>query len=117
MMSEPLKLGGMGEFLLWLVGRRHRFGVRGDSMLPLLKPGDEVLVNLRAYRRSAPQPGDIVVALHPFRPELRLIKRIEAVTSSGYVLKGDNLWESADSRFFGPVGAEAILGQVTCRFA
>ena len=31
-------------------------------MAPLLEPGDEVLADPRAYRRSPPHPGDIVVA-------------------------------------------------------
>ncbi len=86
-------------------------------MAPLLKPGDEVLVDPRAYRRMPPLPGDIVVARHPYRTDLRLIKRVVSVSGSGRCyLKGDNLLESTDSRTFGLVGLKQILGQVTCRF-
>jgi nickel-type superoxide dismutase maturation protease len=105
------------ELLWWLLRRRRRFRVSGTSMLPLLKPGDEVLVNPHAYRRTPPQPGDIVVAQHPFRPEVRLIKRVTDVLDSGhYVLKGDNPTESTDSRTFGAISASHIIGQVTSRF-
>ena len=66
---------GVRELLLWLVRRRRRFRVTGESMLPVLKPGDVVLADLLAYRHSHPQPGDIVIARHPLRRDVILIKR------------------------------------------
>ncbi len=87
-------------------------------MAPLLQPGDEVLVNRRAYRRASPRPGDIVVARHPYRTDLRVVKRIASVLENGDCeLEGDNRSESTDSRYFGPIPAERILGRVTSRFA
>ena len=86
-------------------------------MTPMLKPGDEVLVNPRAYRRVFPKPGDIVVARHPYRTDLRLVKRVVEVFSDGRCfIKGDNHSESTDSRSFGAVTPEKILGRVTSRF-
>ena len=86
-------------------------------MLPLLKPGDDVLVNPNAYRQTQPRPGDIVVAQHPFRQDVRLIKRVTDVLDNGrYVLKGDNPAESTDSRTFGAISASYIIGRVTSRF-
>ena len=86
-------------------------------MLPLLKPGQEVLVDPDAYRNSLPEPGDIIVARHPGRPDLKVIKRVEAVIKNELVvLKGDNPAESTDSRVFGPVNREHLLGRVTSRF-
>lgn len=86
-------------------------------MVPLLEPGDEVLVNPRAYRQRSPRPGDIVVARHPYRTDLRLIKRIAEVLDDGRcVLEGDNLTESTDSRVFGAIPPERIAGRVTSRF-
>lgn len=105
------------EFLLWLFRRRRRFRITGNSMLPLLKPGDEVLLNPRAYHLTPPQPGDIVVVRHPFQPELQLVKRvIRTLANEQYYLEGDNPAESSDSRSFGPVRLEQILGQITSRF-
>ncbi len=116
-MTTPLKPAGYKEFLLWLLRRRWRFRVTGNSMLPLLKPTDEVLVDPHAYRHSPPQPGDIVIARHPLRPTVRLIKRVITDTDRGdYILQGDNPQESTDSRVFGAVPAGHILGRVTSRF-
>lgn len=87
-------------------------------MLPILKPGEEVLVDTRAYRRATPRPGDIVVAQHPFQRDLQLVKRVNARLEDGrFCLGGDNPAESTDSRSFGPVAREQILGRVTSRFA
>ena len=115
-MKNELKPGGVREFILWTLRFRRRVQVSGNSMQPLLKAGDEVLVDPGAYRRSDPQVGEIVVARHPSRTDVRLIKRVAAVVNNRYVLKGDNPAESTDSRSFGPVSAQHILGKVTHRF-
>lgn len=116
-MQSELPDSGLREFLLWLVRRRQRFRVTGNSMLPLLQPGEEILINPNAYRQNAPQPGDIVIAYHPQQSTLRLVKRVVGTSDNGqYLLEGDNPLESTDSRFFGPVSAHQILGRVTSRF-
>lgn len=116
-MGDELQNIGYKEFVLWLLRLRRRVRVEGNSMAPLLKPGDELLINPRAYRHNPPNPGDIVVAQHPYRPNLRLIKRVEGGLQNGrYILKGDNPAESSDSRAFGAVAAEQIVGQVTGKF-
>jgi nickel-type superoxide dismutase maturation protease len=116
--SDELKDSNLGELLLWLLRLRRRFRVTGASMAPLLEPGDEVLVNPRAFRRTRPFPGDVVVARHPYRTDVRLVKRVASVLESGYcLLEGDNRSESTDSRLFGPLPPERILGRVTSRFS
>lgn len=88
-------------------------------MFPLLEPGDEVLVDPRAYWQSPPQPGEIVVAQHPYKGDLKIIKRVVAVADNGRIhLRGDNPdpAESSDSRIFGPLPRSLILGRVTSRF-
>ncbi|RME41320.1 MAG: nickel-type superoxide dismutase maturation protease [Caldilineae bacterium] len=105
------------ELLLWLFRRRRRFRVNGDSMRPLLEPGDEVLVDPRAYRRTPPQIGDVVIARHPFRRDVRLIKRVTKVLDGDrYELRGDNPAASTDSRTFGAVPRRHLLGKVTARW-
>lgn len=106
------------DVLLWLLRRRRRFRVTGTSMVPLLQPDEEVLVDLNAYRHTSPRLGDIVVAEHPHRPGFRLIKRIVSIDDDHghYFLEGDNRSESTDSRTFGAVSTAHIIGQVTSRF-
>lgn len=113
------RLGEMTQWdaLLWFLGRRRRWRVENASMLPLLPPGETVLVDPRAYRRSPPQAGDIVVAAPSARPGLQAIKRVGHILPDGRVfLIGDNRAQSTDSRTFGAVLPEDILGKVVCRF-
>ncbi len=113
---ETLPDANAKELLLWALRRRDRFQVTGRSMVPLLKPGEEVLVDGCAYRGRRPEPGDLVVARHPAR-DLKLVKRVVAVREDGAcLLSGDNPRESSDSRQFGAVPLDHILGRVTCRF-
>ncbi len=108
--------------MLWLLGRRWRLRVVGYSMAPLLLPGEEVLVNPQVYRGQSPQPGDLVVARHPHRPQLRVIKWVvygvvrHPQGEPGYFLAGLNPRASTDSRSFGLVPQDHLLGQVICRF-
>jgi nickel-type superoxide dismutase maturation protease len=85
-------------------------------MLPTLLPGREVLINPRAYTQQEPQVGDLVVAAHPQQPGLLIIKRVAAVGEGALDLRGDNPEASTDSRQFGWVSRDRILGQVVCRF-
>lgn len=86
-------------------------------MIPLLKAGDEVLVNPRAYRNHAPCVGDIVVAQRPNRSTVAMIKRVSSKLEDGrIILLGDNPDASTDSRSFGPVPLENIIGKVTSKF-
>jgi nickel-type superoxide dismutase maturation protease len=116
-MQSGLSPSNLGEIVLWVFRQRRRFRVTGHSMAPLLKPGDEVLVDPHAYRREPPQPGEIVLAQHPYQTDLRLIKRVSAVLEEDrYELKGDNPSESTDSRAFGGIARRQILGRVTSHF-
>ncbi|PIE35338.1 nickel-type superoxide dismutase maturation protease [candidate division KSB3 bacterium] len=116
-MHDDVRLVNMKELLLWGVRFRRRFRITGMSMTPLLKPGDEILIDPRAYRRHSPCVGDIVVARHPYRMDVRVIKRVAQVLNNDrYDLQGDNSIASTDSRSFGVVPRQHILGQVTSRF-
>ena len=107
------------DYMFLLIKRRRRFRVTGVSMLPTLRDGQVVLIDRNAYRQQAPRVGDVVVAQHPFQSDVKVIKRITAVTENGrFHLQGDNphSLESTDSRSFGPISENAILGRVTCCF-
>jgi len=85
-------------------------------MLPTLIEGQQVLVDPRAYRRRRPTPGDVVVARHPFCPDMKLIKRVARVEPDGGLrLVGDNPEASTDSRSLGIVPPQLLEGRVQCR--
>jgi nickel-type superoxide dismutase maturation protease len=105
------------DILLWIVRRRRRFRVAGRSMWPLLEPGEEVFIDPNAYRRRSPQPGEIVTLFHPQRGDLKIIKRVVCVDAEGRCFVcGDNPLESTDSRQFGWVDSDRLIGRVVCRF-
>lgn len=84
-------------------------------MLPTLKPGEDVLV-VPVSEAMQLFPNDVVVCLHPFKPAVRMIKRVSETFYDGscYVLS-DNEAEGSDSRAFGVVDRSLIVGKVTSR--
>ena len=105
------------ELLLWLLRLRQRFCVTGNSMFPLLKAGEEVLVDTKAYHLCLPEIGDLVIAWHPQKENLRIIKRVVKVDEKGNCfLMGENSLESSDSRSFGLVSLQQVIGKVTSKF-
>ena len=87
-------------------------------MRPTFDDGDLVRVDLNAYRSLAPAPGHIVLARHPYKADVRVIKRCARVTDDGRCfLLGDNpdRLETTDSRSFGAIAPERVLGRVVGR--
>jgi nickel-type superoxide dismutase maturation protease len=90
-----------------------RAKVTERSMEPALRPGDCLLI--RRTRRI--RPGQIVVARHPERPELLIVKRAARRAGGGWWLESDNPAAGAvDSRRFGTVPGPLIEGQVLARY-
>ena len=73
------------------------------SMLPALRPGDWLL----ALRTRRIRPGQVVLAWHPARADLLLVKRAARRVEGGWWLESDNPAAGAvDSGRFGPVPEE-----------
>ncbi len=90
-----------------------RVKVAERSMEPALRPGDWLLV--RRTRRI--RPGQIVLARHPERPELLVVKRAARHVEGGWWLESDNPAAGAvDSRRFGAVPGPLIEGRVLGRY-
>jgi len=89
-----------------------RFRVEDVSMEPTLKAGDYVMINKLSYLFRRPSIGDIVVFRHPSDNQNFLIKRIAEVKDSRYFVLGDNREFSTDSRHFGSIGRNLIVGKV-----
>ncbi len=75
-------------------------------MLPTLKPGRDVLVWRWFYQ---PKKGDIVAVKVNGK---EIIKRISKTNDRYILIMGDNKKESTDSRNFGPISKEEIIGKV-----
>jgi nickel-type superoxide dismutase maturation protease len=98
--------------LYLLLGRRETFRVAGDSMRPALEDGDAVMI----VPTTVVSPGDIVLAAHPYKQSVKILKRLAAIDDAGRCeLVGDNPSESTDSRTFGTVPIECIYGKAVCR--
>jgi nickel-type superoxide dismutase maturation protease len=96
-----------------------RIAVVERSMEPALRPGDWLLVwrGLRPGRPPRVRPGQLVIARHPARPDLLLVKRAAWREPGGWWLSADNLPAgAADSRTFGVVPLMLIEGRVLFRY-
>ena len=93
-----------------------RYVVEGESMAPSLSPSERVFVNRAAYWFSKPKAGDLVVLRDPREPERLLIKRIDEAHGNSFEVAGDNTAASTDSRTFGPVLRNLIVGKVWFRY-
>ena len=75
-----------------------------------------LVVDRAAYRRGAPKAGHVVIATDPREPTRTVVKRAAEVTALDVTLLGDNPDHSTDSRTYGPVPYEAVLGRVVWRY-
>ena len=81
--------------------------VDGRSMYPTLLPDEQALFDREAYRKAGPQRGDIVLARHPARPEMLLIKRVagapgDAVTNDETGCWINSAWAAETEGLGGP---------------
>jgi nickel-type superoxide dismutase maturation protease len=96
-----------------------RVAVLERSMEPALRPGDWLLAwrGLRATPPPRIRPGQIVIARHPGRPDMLLVKRAARLLPDGWWLASDNPGAGAvDSRSFGPVPPGLIVARVLLRY-
>ncbi len=85
--------------------------VAGPSMVPTLYDGDLVLVRYGARIR----PGAVVLFRHPLRQDLLVVKRAAERRGRGWWLLSDNHFVDTDSREFGAVPDDLVLGRVLLR--
>ena len=91
------------------------FVIKGQSMEPLCKEGDFVLLDKWSYMIYRPKIGDIVVLRHPAEQDRFILKYImrEKANEYGwlYWVEGLNKEESSDSRSFGWIPRSVIVGR------
>jgi nickel-type superoxide dismutase maturation protease len=81
-------------------------------MQPLLMDGDHVLVQQCTHAEA----GNVVLFRHPYRTDIRIIKRIQDSNEDGAFLIGDNPEETTDSTSFGRVPWTHLIGRVHSKF-
>lgn len=91
--------------------RLRRVDVHGESMLPTLEAGDRLVVVARR-----PRVGDVVAVRDPRERDRLLVKRVASRRGDAFVVSGDNPSASTDSRHFGPVDAELVVGVAVYRY-
>ncbi|OGY24913.1 MAG: hypothetical protein A2Y57_01210 [Candidatus Woykebacteria bacterium RBG_13_40_7b] len=90
----------------------RRFKVKGNSMKPNFW-GGQYLVAFSWFKSL--KIGDVVVLDGPSLSK-KIVKRIAKIKNNQYFVVGDNLNKSLDSRSFGWVKKEDILGKVINSF-
>lgn len=96
-----------------------RVAVAERSMEPALRPGDWLLTwrGLPIGRPPRIVSGQIVIARHPDRPDMLLVKRAVRRLPGGWWLGSDNPAAGAvDSQVFGPVPVELIESRLLFRY-
>ena len=95
----------------------------GHSMMPVIWPGKILLVYKLSYgirlpgsgnyiiRWSTPKTGDIVIFITPFG-EIAVKRCGELFFGDSFYALGDNSDHSYDSRSYGPVPIDNIMGKV-----
>ena len=86
--------------------------IAGDSMVPTAHPGDWWLMRRGARVRC----GDLVAFWHPDRIDLLVVKRAVEERDGGWWMVGDNPERSDDSRVFGAVPVDRIVGVLRFRY-
>lgn len=86
--------------------------VTGVSMVPTLLHGDQLLVHYGGRLRV----GHVAVMRHPLQQDLLIVKRLVERRPGGWWVLGDNPAAEGDSRVFGVVPAELVLGRVRVRY-
>ncbi|MGW6915165.1 nickel-type superoxide dismutase maturation protease [Kitasatospora sp. NPDC054939] len=82
-------------------------------MVPTLRDGDRLLV-----RYGAPvRPGAVAVFRHPLRQDLLVVKRVAGRRPTGWWMLSDNRPIDSDSRQYGAVPDELVVGRALLRLA
>ena len=77
-----------------------------------LKEGDLVTYKKLNPKNIDLEIGDIVVASHPKTKNKLIIKRIHRIYQNKFDLRGDNYFSSTDTRQFGLIELDLIIGKV-----
>ncbi len=83
-----------------------RFTVYGNSMFPALRVGQDIVSVNWFYKVKV---GDIVIVKSDGK---EVVKRVQNVQGQEVFVQGNNKEESTDSRHFGSVTMDQVIGKV-----
>ena len=95
-----------------IIGYRQHLRVVGNSMEETLSEGDLIIYKKINPKNIDLEIGDIVVASHPKLKSKLIIKRIYRIYQNKFDLRGDNFLSSTDSREWGLLELDLIVGKV-----
>ena len=95
-----------------IIGYRQHLRVVGNSMEETISEGDLILYKKINPKNLELEVGDIVVASHPKIKSKLIIKRIYQIQQNKFDLRGDNSLSSTDSREWGLIQLDLIVGKV-----
>ena len=95
-----------------VIGYRQHLRVVGDSMEDTISEGDLITYKKINPKNFELEVGDIVVASHPKIKSKLIIKRIYQINQNKFDLRGDNSLSSTDSREWGLIELDLIVGKV-----
>lgn len=104
-MVERVERHNLGHVYSMATGRIFLRKVVGRSMLPMLADG-QVLV---CWKNAAIRRGDVVIVHHN---GMEKIKRLKTIRTHHVYIVGDNRAASTDSRHFGWISRDAVVGRV-----
>ena len=100
-----------------IIGYRQHLRVVGNSMQDTISEGDLIIYKKINPKNSELGVGDIVVASHPKIKSKLIVKRIYQIHQNKFDLRGDNSLSSTDSREWGFIELDLIVGRVEKIFA
>ena len=98
----------MFSSLFFRISPLVRFIIKEKSMEPNFKEGENILVTKIFFKLKV---GDIIIFRHTTPPYI-FCKRISKISKNKYFVIGDNKKNSIDSRNFGSISKNDIIGKV-----
>ncbi|PIR98156.1 MAG: nickel-type superoxide dismutase maturation protease [Candidatus Colwellbacteria bacterium CG10_big_fil_rev_8_21_14_0_10_42_22] len=92
-----------------------RFVVYGNSMEPTYPSGSKIFVSKLFYKLIKPKVGDAIVLKDP-RDGRLILKRVKSIKKNIFRVEGDNHRSSTDSRVFGEINKEHIIGKAILKY-
>jgi signal peptidase I len=113
-------------FRLWIA---QPFIVSGASMEPTFENGDYLIVDELSFHLRDPKKGEVIIFRYPLNPSKFFIKRVMGLPNETiyinnnkiilneeeYFVLGDNRQASSDSRIWGSVNKNLIVGRAFLR--